>query len=295
MTIDPDEDLLIFRERKNLKKKGTKGAPAKKPARAEQAQPPEEEEEKIPHMQVYKTPGAEAVEEAEALEVGQQLAERKGRLTRAEEASIDSVKGMYCVWHPWRSAYAACSHCHRAFCFEDIEEYNGNYYCLEDIDKVGTKYSETVTAKYGNLSMISAALFIAVFVLYLYYTYSQLSYVISYANQIGFFEFVAKASLVYYTVLAEALFAFLGLIAGVLILVNSPKGFGLGIASGVFMTSVASYEYLNTGTLYVAVLSAIAFAAIIALVYSKVYYTSESAAPYAANDVQVEWPSAGRF
>ncbi len=298
MAIDPDEDLLIFRERKSLKKKGAKGAPAKKRTRAEAPRAAAEEEEaaeEAPRTTVYKTPGEAAVEEAEELEVGQELAERNGRLTKAEEDSIGAAKGMYCVWHPWRGAYAVCSHCHRAFCFEDIEEYNGNYYCLEDIDKVGMKYTESVTAKYGNISMIAAALFIAVFALYLYYTYSQLFYIIGYANQIGFFTFMAKATLVYFMVLAEALFSFLGLIAAVLILVGSPKGFGLGIFSGVVMASVTSYEYLSTGTLFIAVLSGLAFASIISLSYSRVYYTSEAPAPYTTNDVQVEWPSAGRF
>lgn len=297
MAIDPDEDLLIFRERKSLKKGGAKRAPQRKPAKAEETAPEAEEaeEEEAPRTVVYKAPGEAAVEEAEELEVGQALSERKGKLTRAEEDSIDAAKGMYCVWHPWRSAYAVCSYCHRAFCFEDIEEYNGRYYCLEDIDKVGTKNADTITAKYGNLSMIAAALFIAVFALYVYYSYAQLSYIISFANQVGFFEFMSKATLVYFAVLVEALFAFLGLIAGVLILLNSPKGFALGILSGVFMASIASYEYLSTGLLYVAVLGGVAFAAIVALAYSRVYYTSEAPMPYAANDVQVEWPSAGRF
>ncbi len=297
MAMDPDEDLLIFRERKSLKKKGAKGAPAKKAVKAQPVEEAEEEAEaQPPPITVYKNPGENEVEEAEEFEVGKELTERKGRLTRSEEESVDAAKGMYCVWHPWRSAYAICNYCHRAFCFEDIEEYNGSYYCLEDIDKVGTKYSDTITAKYGNISMISAALFIAVFALFLYYSYSQLFYIIGYANQVGFFTFMSKATLVYFMVLGEALFSFIGLLAAVLILINSPKGFILGITSGVFMAAISSYEYLSTGTLFVAVLSAITFAAVISLTYSRVYYTSDTQqAPYEANDVQVEWPSAGRF
>ncbi len=82
MAIEPDEDLLIFRERKSLKKGGAKRAPQRKPAKAEETAPEAEEaeEEEAPRTVVYKAPGEAAVEEAEELDEVRSLLTRLERL-----------------------------------------------------------------------------------------------------------------------------------------------------------------------------------------------------------------------
>ncbi|EQD58270.1 hypothetical protein B2A_04436, partial [mine drainage metagenome] len=69
------------------------------------------------------------------------MGDKEKRITKGEREEREAAEGMYCVWHPWRSAYAICHYCHRPFCFEDLVESNGNYYCLEDIDKAGGEHA----------------------------------------------------------------------------------------------------------------------------------------------------------
>src|SRR5271155_5124433 len=85
--------------------------------------------------------------------------------------STEKAKGKKCFWHPYRDAYAICSFCNRAFCFEDLTKLNDSYYCLEDIDSVNSTYDK----KLRNLSHVTATvsgfLLIVAFITFFYFNY----------------------------------------------------------------------------------------------------------------------------
>ncbi|MEM0154774.1 MAG: hypothetical protein QW814_02990, partial [Methanothrix sp.] len=164
MPVDPD-DMLIFRMRHmtpNMKvapRQISQATPSQQPKQQQahtEAQPkaaaqaPQQKPRYMPppesrkpasnfreqeETQIFVSPNVSNAVIEEAVEaaggnMSQMSAKKKGK-SRSEEESEEAAEGLSCVWHPWRPAYAICNYCHRPFCFEDIVEQNGHYYCLE--------------------------------------------------------------------------------------------------------------------------------------------------------------------
>ncbi len=263
---------------------------AAKPQQERRAQRyiPEEEPE------VLVTPAPSAFKQVEEAEM---LTQRHPKSTKYEKKSKKAAEGLFCTWHPWRSAYSVCAECHRPFCYEDIIEYSGKYYCLEDIDSVAAHGGIGPEFVYNKVSLVSAGAFLSIIVVYLYFSYGQLLYLFNYANHIGLNTFLTKLNITYITVLFSAILILFNFISAMLIFAQSKKGYGFGILSGFLSITLFSYEFINSYSLYTAIISALSFASLISLGYSRSGYepmeTGESV--IAREPSAYDWPNVGRF
>ncbi|MGC8687180.1 MAG: hypothetical protein ACP5RM_00580 [Candidatus Micrarchaeia archaeon] len=256
---------------------------------------------------VINPPSEDEVEEALGVSVDRAAttamvsSKKKYKNTRSEQESREAAMGLYCTWHPWRPAYAVCAYCHRPFCFEDLTEANGNYYCLEDIDKVVAKGDSTVYVKYNNLGIVSASLLLASFVVFIYFAEPQILYMIKYSNSVGILEFLSKFGGNFGYVFLGVLLSILMVVAGVLIFVQSRRSFIVGLFVSFGSVALFSYQYLSTGTMYAAIVSVTSFAGLVSLLYSRTAYEGseiEDFAEEAESPGEVyptEVPNIGRF
>jgi len=269
----------------------TKPRQAEQPKRAER-QPeyqPQTSPESIADMQVYKSED----------DMAEALINKNATQTREEYMSREAVQNLHCTWHPWRKAYSRCNYCHRPFCFEDIAEYNGNYYCLEDVDKAPS-YSGAKErySTYNNLSVAAGAMMLAMFAVFIVFANGQLGYIIGYANAVGIFQFLGNINYSYITALAEGLFAALGVIAAMLLFIQSVRGYSVALLCVFANVALASYQYLNSGTVYLAAVAGMGFVAIILLAYSRNNYESAPTTQYypaEGQEYDLSMPNVGQF
>ena len=219
---------------------------------------------------------------------------KRTTISRTEVQSRDAAKGLSCVWHPWRPAFAMCNYCNRPFCYEDIIEYKNNYYCLEDIDKVSTGAAVETSVKYNNLSMLSALLFIISFVVFIFAASGEVVFITHYANEVGFFTFLADINYTYAAALLGLFLSLFSIVAGILIFIHSGKSFAVGTTVGAFNVLLFSYSYISSREIYAVVISAISFVALLLLLLSREAYETEETLMPASSYQQVE-TVAGRF
>ncbi|MCL4387536.1 hypothetical protein M1567_00060 [Candidatus Marsarchaeota archaeon] len=242
----------------------------------------------------------EAVEAAGG-DISQMSAKKKSK-TRSEEESEEAAEGLSCVWHPWRPAYAICNYCHRPFCFEDIVEQNGHYYCLEDIDKVGTESAISEMSgklNYINVGAISGIMYVAVFLLFILFASTQLSNVISYSNSVGFFTFLSSAKLEEILLVLESAAALLAFVAGFLTMLHAKAAVAVGPIAALLTMIMFAYGFAAFGILYAAVIAAVALMALVMQAYSLVGSRSaEAVEEKSANEqdnTEVQFANVGRF
>lgn len=308
------EDMLIFRLREQKRqaqpaalrpppaqalnkgisedRKPAKQATSKLHKEAQKMQQPQEEPE--PEFMIPTTPQY-AVEEAERLTTG-------GAKSRFEMKSRDAALGQRCEWHPWRAAYAVCETCHKPYCYEDISEYNGKYYCLEDID-AATRASRNSIFVYNRLGDVSAVMLIIVLPIFVYFTSGLLSYILASAlkegiNSFIYGNFVTHLNYSYLLLFGGLILAITEFISGILIVGQSNKGYALGLASAFLSIALFNYSYLINSTLYSMIVAVVSFVGMLLLAYSKnsiLASQQESQAALPADAMQYSWPNLGRF
>ncbi len=292
MPLSP-EDLLIFKSRAGAKEQAKPAAAERprpqQPSPIEQAKPQAAPPQAPIREKVEQAVQASSTEQAErlrALEAAASAEEAKlhGPVSEKKmqlESGTEGAKQQFCAWHAWRPAYAVCNYCHRPFCYEDVEELNNEYYCLEDIDKV-SRHAEGVYTKYSNLSFVAAAMLMLSFTVFILFANAQLAYVINAVKTVGLPSFIATINTSYEILILEAGLTLVSLVAAVMIIMQSKKAFILGIIASIGNIALFSYLFLGSGTLYIAVIAAISFAGLISLAYSRVTYASYATeAPYA--------------
>ena len=259
-----------------------------------------------PETPVFVSPNVSSAVIEEAVEaaggdISQMSAKKKGK-TRSEEESEEAAGGLSCVWHPWRPAYAICNYCNRPFCFEDIVEQNGHYYCLEDIDKVGTESAiSEVSGKlnYVNVGAISGIMYVAVFLLFILFASTQLSSVISYSNIVGFFAFLSSAKLEELLLVLESAAALLAFVAGFLTILHTKAAVAIGPIAALLTIIMFAYGFAAYGILYAAIIAAVAIIALLMQAYSLVGSRSvEAVEEKSTNDqdnAEVQFANVGRF
>ena len=225
----------------------------------------------------------------------------KKKITKNEREEREAAEGMYCVWHPWRSAYAICHYCHRPFCFEDLVESGGNYYCLEDIDKVGAVQESNEIRKLPlNLNIVSGIIFMVPMVIVLLFSGNGLAEAIAFAQRAGFFTFISNATFAYASALVGMLLAFFCFVAGVMIFVGSKKSTWLGLSSDILTSIFFLYVFMNVHAVYALAGAIIMLVGLAVLVYSRITYqpsAEEISKEMNANKAEapVEFANAGRF
>ena len=202
--------------------------------------------------------------------------QKRGAAPEKEELVMgnerEGAKGRFCEWHPWRPAYALCDFCHRPFCYEDIVELGRGYYCLEDVDKVSENFAQQLYASYSNVSFISAGLLMLAFVAFVYFASGQLVYIFNAIMSTGWPAFIAHLNYSYGSALLGLGVAGAGIVSALFILIQSSKGFAAGLVTGLAETVLFSYQFLSSGALYMAMLSAMGLVALMLLAYSKISY-----------------------
>lgn len=304
------EDLLIFkmREKKQGQNVQPPAAPAPTPPTIQAAPEPEmQPEEPLPEemeIPVTNAPGHPAFAEQPVSPKQKPAKKQHGKGKEDYKAeSKQQAKGLFCEWHPWRPAYALCYTDHKPYCYEDIQEYNGKYYCLEDIDAATASENPTVTFGYNKTSMVSASAFILTMLVYIYFVNSLLIYTATNALDTGlpaFIEanFIKSINLGYTFLFAGLIILIFVFIAGLLIFAQSRKGYWLAIFSGSIATIFFSYVYVNSFQIYGVIISALSIVGIIGLRYAIHSKTTEETAPAPADfaePLSYNFPSAGRF
>ncbi len=258
------DDMLIFklREKRQQSQQAQAAQPQSRPQRPPIRPPTPAKEENV--FVVPSTPKS-------VVEAAMPPKRDRGKY---EAKSRDAASGLFCEWHPWRSAYAICYKCHKPYCYEDISEYNGRYYCLEDIDSASSSTPADTAFEYNKLGLVSAALFLAGIFVYVLFLNSLLIYVSQNALQVGlqnFFEinFVNQLNYAYLILIAGFLLAILEFLAGIMILAQSRKAYTFGIFIGFLSTVAFSYIYIQNFQVYGILISAMSFTGIITLAYSK--------------------------
>jgi hypothetical protein len=321
------EDMLIFRLReqkrqaqpaiehpspvqvlnKEIQKENSK---AKKPSRektvskqqkevyenqqGQQNQQSQQKQQKGEPIFMIPTTSQYAVNEAEVM-----TGNSGGKL---EMKSRDAALGQRCEWHPWRAAYAICDKCHKPYCYEDISEYNGRYYCLEDIDSA-TNAARSSIFVYNRIGDVSAAMLIIALPVLVYFASGSMSYLLSEMLKEGiqsfvYSNFISQINYGYLLLLGGFVLGILEFASGILIFGQSNKGYALGLISGFLSTVLFSYSYLLNSEIYAAAIAGISFIGMLLLAYSKnatltEQQESKSVAPVEA--IQYGWPNIGRF
>ncbi|MDE1832946.1 MAG: hypothetical protein KGH58_00835 [Candidatus Micrarchaeota archaeon] len=263
-----------------------------RPKREEREQPAYEPKP----IQTMAKPEAYTSEE----EMQEALINKTAAQTRAEYMSREAAQNLHCTWHPWRKAYARCNYCHRPFCFEDIADYNGNYYCLEDVDKAPayTGEEKEVYSTYNGLSIVAGMMMLAMFVIFIVFANGQLAYIIGYANAVGIFDFLASINYNYIAALAQGVISVFAIVAAMLLFVQSLRGYAIALLTVFADVAMASYQYLNSGTAYLAVIAGIGFVTVIVLAYSRNNFESAPSSQYMPAEGQeydLSMPNVGQF
>ncbi len=360
MAIDPDSELLIFKERadKETAKKKAEAKPQKEevikriapgqgapqqqkavsataPVQPEAAEahaifePKQQEEPQqrqvkriepaveaptyapqyvepmpIPNLQPSKRLGETVLNTTPAVgtvETETLAGEKRRPLTRAEKKERREAAGKYCAWHPWRQSYAVCRFCQRPFCYEDLVEEAGNYYCLEDIDRLSQGRAPTSGgSRRPVLGLLSGAIFLMPLVTFLYFDGTDLTYLTqayTYAKQVGIVDFVMRISYNYAFSILAVLFTSLGLLAGILIFGGSRKAGIMGFAVGILIPALFAYDYTRTGSIYSLVIAIITLVALGLLVAANPQGGKETEVREEAvySDTAIDWPNVGRF
>ncbi len=224
------------------------------------AEPPQVE------MNVYGI-DAEAAEEAT---IGYSVIKPEKKLSRKESKKI--AEHMACELHPWRKGYAICDYCKRPFCYEDIIEHDGTYYCLDDIDKVPQEMRTAEVVRYSRLSLISAVFFMFVFLIVVYYNYGQIHTVFIAMAQSGLRVFLSNIGAQTEILFAESILALLSFVNAILVIASTRISFRFSTLVGLLTVLLFSYEFLNTQQPYLAAVAVLSFSALISLAYSRVAY-----------------------
>ena len=266
------EDMLIFKLRE---KRQEEQRMVEQPARTKHVQESTRPKAKTPagrppqpadqSILVVPTTPESVVEEAV------QSKKAKGKY---EAKSREAASGLFCEWHPWRSAYAICYTCHKPYCYEDISEYNGRYYCLEDIDTASVNAPAEEAFEYDRLGFISAAMFLTAIFVYVFFLNNLLLYVAQNAYAVGlqnFFQinFVNQINMAYLFLFGGLILVTVEFIVGVMVLAQSRKAYGFGIFAGFLSMAAFSYIYVQNFQLYGVILAAMSFIGIMTLAYSK--------------------------
>ncbi len=217
---------------------------------------------------------------------------KKKVTTKSEEESRRLAEGLTCVWHPWRKAYAVCAICHRPFCFEDLVEYGGKYYCLEDIDKVKIENAPESRSQYFNA--IAGVMFILPFLLLFYLNLDSIMNAVGLAQSLGFFSFVNAKYLPYLMQIAYIVLAFVGFAEGVLAFIGSRKALPIGIGIGSAIIVALAYAYITTLSADYLLIIFIYIAAIAFVVYARFLYDIELTVTQRINESEMpaDWPTA---
>ncbi len=222
---DNNLDLLIFKYR------GMQ-SPAIKAKPKQQAEPQQKQ---------IAVPKENAVQPAKV--------QQKREIAETEQKSAEG----FCVNHPWRRAYATCDICKLPFCYAEIMEHDGMYYCLSDIDAVMNKegpVKRSSSAGVNTFSVVASVLLLVNSAVLGVFTYPQIEFVVSSALKQGVVSFITSINQLYYPPLANAFIIVFGLLAALAVTRKSTLMFTFAFSIVFASLFLIVYEYLATSVYY---------------------------------------------
>ncbi len=216
----------------------------------------------------------------------------------SQQQSREAASSKTCLWHPWRGAYAICKSCRRAFCFQDIIEFNKDYYCLEDIDNASSKPVFSAIQPSNRMATVSGLLMLAAVLTFFYFSHAQVLYILGYVHEIGLPFFIVNINYNYAFALLESIIMAIAFGSAIMLFVRPLSGFYVVVSVCLASAMLFSYQYTSTGTLYLGIVDVLIFGAFAALIFSITRYApaqSEEINPLAALNKNVAWPNVGRF
>ena len=210
------------------------------------------------------------------------------KVSKNEKSEMAAAKGLSCVNHPWRQAYATCKYCSRPFCYADLMEHDGNFYCIEDLDQATDKKAAKGSSL-GAFAIIAAILFIVNSGVLAYFAPGQIFFVGDKLLAGQFSIFIATNSQAYYLELANFAVFVLGIVSCFAILSKKNAGFFFGAIVAAVSAVIISYQYLNDSTYYLLGMSVIAFVEIVMLTFSRMSAGREIEEEE-LNPMDIDWP-----
>lgn len=210
-----------------------------------------------------------------------------------KEESTEAAKGLKCLGHPWRDAYAVCNYCKMGFCYSDIAEYGGSYYCLEDLGKVAGTMPLAESQQTNTVLKASSMAFIVSALVIGYFIAPELYYILFVAGLSSLGQ-ISRLGTAYSVAVLNLLLAALSIAAAWILIRNPSKNVRLAqvIASIIILTMV--YEFLVSDIAYLAIISVFFFGTLVTILIGK---TFEGALQYsqALGTPEVIWPKAETF
>jgi hypothetical protein len=235
--------------------------------------------EEIPKNEIifYTVTPTEAAEEmVTGPNLENKIVEIKNELGKKSLSAKESKrigKHLACTWHPWRQAYAICDYCRRPFCYEDLVEHNGLYYCLEDIDKV-SNIKETELIKYNNFRILSSTMLFFVFFIFLYFNYNSIITIPAQLQRVGLNAFFENIFTPLGYMIAKTTLILLSLIISFAITADFKKSFAMLSIVGTLTALLFGYLYIETNIFYYIIIAILSLASIILLAYSRASYNT---------------------
>ncbi|MDE1865456.1 MAG: hypothetical protein KGH94_02345 [Candidatus Micrarchaeota archaeon] len=217
---------------------------------------------------------------------------------RSKAESREKAKGMFCSVHQFRHAYAICAYCHRPFCYEDLVDYQKDYYCVQDVDRVTSRYTERLANEYSISNLMASFILIGGFLLYLYYSNGMLGYVISYVAQ-NPLVVIHGVSLGLGLVIGTLMIMLFSLIGALYILVGSTRAriAVAALSAAAVAVMLFTYQYISSGAIYLLIIAAFEFAAFLAIIHSAASgaLSEYNQAPERGTDYKIAYGFNARF
>jgi len=211
----------------------------------------------------------------------------KGSLNAKE--SIKLAKGQHCVNHPWRNAYALCSVCKFPYCYVDVIEEEGKFYCLNDMKYSMEKQNTDMNPAMNKFSMVSSLIFIVNSIVLGYFMYPQAKFLFTSAISTGIISFILHVSNTYYIPIGNIALAVLGIVAAITVLRRSVYGFIFSLFISFSGLLLVLYEYLYSSVPYLFVSSILLLLSLASLTYSRMS-SSQEALEDRFLSPDIEWP-----
>ncbi|MDE1804752.1 MAG: hypothetical protein KGH59_03140 [Candidatus Micrarchaeota archaeon] len=202
-----------------------------------------------------------------------------------------AAKDQVCLNHPWRPAYAICDFCERPFCYADMMEYGGRYYCLQDIDRVSGKH-EAARKPANIFTIVAAMLFFGNAIIIGYFTAPQLGFLSNFVSSANPNSLLSALNASYTIQLFNLGMILLCVMAGILLLIlgsGTRAFYSAGVIGTVILITISS-EYLNSNySSTILIETIISLLDIVFLAYGNM---SAATVSYSTDigPVDIEWP-----
>ncbi len=237
---------------------------------------------------------------AEEEKGAEEAPKKKGGKKKTAKEEIAAAKGLTCVNHPWRPAYAVCDYCGRAWCYSDLVNFEGRFYCLEDIDEVSKEAAgEIKVTKHNTFEMYAGIVFLVYAIALSYFTYPQWSLLIAFVGKVGVSGLLSHLSTNYGAFLFNIFVVALGAVAALSLLTRAKGGYYLSTLAGVLSIVLVTYEFLTSNATYLLAILVLAFAGIVVLAFSRMTAArSEKTEVFSEPQPlgnEIEWPRLETF